>query len=316
MALAAGGTALACLAAVDKVYGLVQRPFLLAVLAYALLCFLLMWSMVRGIPMRPTRLLRPSAYAAFIVLSILTAGLVFAWRVSADPTPLVLKARLDQGDLLLEKGDKDGAHELYRQAYRQFPQSFAVLMRMGAVNYQVSDFDKARKYYTRAVEVAPEGSRWRALNDLGQTFWKLGRPAEAVEYYGLAREAGIPDPELSEWHYRQGWAYFDLHDYDAAIHHYQEVAAAGEKYRAASYYNIACAIAQKIRQSPAAGERKELTRQAVESLRLAWEAASDSPEEIRSLSTGLLGGPQERDPELQPLRGTPEWQVLLRDIAK
>jgi tetratricopeptide (TPR) repeat protein len=312
--LAAAGAACAGLAVADKMYGLVQRPFHLAVLAYALLCFLLGWAVVHGIPMRASRLVRPSFYSACIILTVLTGGLVFAWRVSADPTPVVLQSRLDRGDALLAAGRKDEALLLYREAAQQFPRSFAVLMRMGAANYQVSDFDKARRYYTRAVEVAPVESRWRALNDLGQTYWKLGRPAEAVEYYRLAREAGIPDSELVEWHYRQGWAYFDLRDYDAAIHHYQEVAAAGQTYVAASYYNIACAIAQKVRKSSDPAERRELTREAIDSLEHALEAAKD--EEVRSLSAGLVGPSEQRDPELEPLRGSAEWQELVREVKK
>ncbi|MCC2669541.1 MAG: hypothetical protein K0Q72_2012, partial [Armatimonadetes bacterium] len=245
-ALAASGASFAVLAVMDKVFGLVHRPLHLATLAYALFCSLLIWSWARGIRWKQTRLLRVSAYAALLILNVLTALYVVAWRVSADPTPVVLQAELERGDALLEQGDKDKALILYREASKRYPDSFQVLMRLGAVNYQIGDFERAKKHFSRAVETAPRDSRWRALNDLGQTYWKLHDPEQAIELYEQARQEGIPKSELTEWHYRLGWAYFDARDLDAAIEHYRAVADVGEQYAAASYYNIACALAQQV----------------------------------------------------------------------
>jgi tetratricopeptide (TPR) repeat protein len=297
----------------DKLYGLVHRPLHLATLAYALLLSVLVWAWVRGIHVKPARLLRVSAYAGILILNVLTALYVFAWRVSADPTPVLLQSELERGDDLLEAGDKDGAHLIYRAAGKRFPESFAVAMRLGAVNYQVSDYERAKKYFSQALELAPAGSRWRALNDLGQTYWKLHDPEQAIEHYERARQEGLPDSELVEWHYRLGWAYFDARNLDAAIEHYRAVAEAGKVYAAASYYNIACALAQKVAASKDPGERRALTQEAVRSLRDAWGAIGND-EERQSLRGGLLGGPKERDPELEPLRGTPELNELVADL--
>lgn len=313
LALAASGASLAVLAVMDKVFGLIHHPLHLATLAYAALLSLLGWAWLRGIHIQPARLLRVSAYAAFLILNVLTGLYVFAWRVSADPTPMVLQAELDRGDQMLNAGDKDGAHLLYREAAERFPDSFPVMMRLGAVNYQTSDFERAKKYFSRALDLAPRDSRWRALNDLGQTYWKLQQPEEAIDLYEQARREGLPDSELLEWHYRLGWAYFDARNLDAAIEHYREVAKAGQKYAAASYYNIACALAQKIKQSPAGPARDALVGDAVDSLRHAWSAIN-TPEEQEALRTGLLGSPSQRDPELAPLRGTPELTEFLHDI--
>jgi tetratricopeptide (TPR) repeat protein len=311
-ALAASGASFAVLAVMDKVFGLVHRPLHLATLAYALFCSLLIWSWARGIRWKQTRLLRVSAYAALLILNVLTALYVVAWRVSADPTPVVLQAELERGDALLEQGDKDNALILYREASKRYPDSFQVLMRLGAVNYQIGDFERAKKHFSRAVETAPRDSRWRALNDLGQTYWKLHDPEQAIELYEQARQEGIPKSELTEWHYRLGWAYFDARDLDAAIEHYRAVADVGEQYAAASYYNIACALAQQV--AAASGEkRQELGREAVDNLRHAWSAINTT-EERQALRTGLLGGPEERDPELAPLRGTPELKSFLAEI--
>lgn len=312
-ALAASGAAFAVLAVMDKLFGLVQRPLHLATLAYAILLSLLAWVWVRGIPLKPARLLRMSAYAAVLILNVLTALYVFAWRVSADPTPVVLQTELQRGDELLEAGDKDDAHLIYREAAKRFPGSFAVMMRLGAVNYQVSDYERAKRYFSRAVELAPRESRWRALNDLGQTYWKLRQPEQAIELYEQAKQSGLPSSERVEWHYRLGWAYFDARNLDAAIEHYRAVARAGKQYTAASYYNIACALAQKITLSDDPGERRAMTREAVRSLRDAWGAIT-TEEEQQALRAGLLGGPEERDPELAPLRGSKELSAFLAEI--
>jgi tetratricopeptide (TPR) repeat protein len=311
--LAVLGAVFALLAVMDKLFGLVQHPLHLATLAYASLFAMIAWAVTRGIPVRPSRLVRLSSYAAILILNVLTATYVFAWKVSADPTPLVLQRQLAAGDALLNDGQKLDALIEYRKAYRRFPDSYAVLMRMGAAAYQNDDFESAAKYYQRALELAPADSRWRTLNNLGQSYWKLRQPDEAVEYYRRAEEAGMPKSESVEWHYRLGWAYFDLKDYDAAIEHYRFVGTAGEKYAAASYYNIACALAQKIRATPDPALKRAMTHEAVESLRLAWQAIS-TPEEREELRKGLVGSAEELDPELAPLRSSAEFRTLLQEF--
>lgn len=301
------------LAVLDHVYGFAQRPLHFAAVAYVSFFGLLAWSVARGIHIRLSRPVRPTTYAAFVLLNVLTAAFILAWRVGSDALPYMVRRELQQGDALLAAGDRDGAHLVYREVYRRFPGAYPVLMRMGAVNYQVSDFERARKYYTRALETASPQSRWRALNDLGQTLWKLQRPAEAVELYMRARNEGLPDSESTEWHYRVAWAYFDLHDFQSAVEHYEEVAVRGDAYAAASRYNIACALAQEVKTSRSPAERDRLVAKAIDSLRGAWKATRD-PEDARSLRVGLLGSASERDPELDPLRASPAWRGFLREI--
>lgn len=301
----------AALAVADKVVGIIQQPVVPAALAYASLLVLLAWASFRGGQPAP----RLSRYTALLLLNVLTAAFLFAVRLGADPTPLLLHARLARGDELLERGRKDEAHIVYREAYRQYPRSFTVLMRMGAVSYQVSDFDRARRYYERALELAPPASRWRALNDLGQTYWKLQRPHEAIDLYQQALQSGMPESEITEWHYRMGWASFDARDYAGAIDHYRAVARAGGKYSPASFYNIACAQAQQLAGTQDAVERAILVEEAAANLRQAWESTT-SEEEKTALRSGLLGPPGERDPELAPLRDTAPMRRLLGDLAR
>ena len=315
LALAASGAAFSVLAVVDKIYGVVQRPLHLATVAYALLSALLAWACVRGIQVKPSRLLRLSVYAGFLILNVLTAAYVFAWRVSADPTPVLLKKQLEQGDALLDGGKKDEAHLVYREAGRRFPDSFQVLMRLGAVNYQTGDYPRSQKYFERALNVAPSDSRWRALNDLGQAYWKLEQPEEAIQLYQQARQEGMPEdrPVLVEWHYRLAWAYFDAKDYDAAIEHYEAVAQADEKYVDASYYNAACAQAQKVKRTTDPLVREAVRRDAVANLERAWMATT-SWREMEALREGIMGTPEQRDPELEPLRSAPEFQAFVREL--
>jgi tetratricopeptide (TPR) repeat protein len=313
LALAVAGIICAVLAVVDKLYGLVQHPLLLATIAYACLFLLIGWAFRNGIPVRPSRLVRLSIYAAVLILNVLTAAYVFAWRISADPTPVLLQTRLAEGDRLLNDGRKDEAHLIYKDALRRYPKAYPVLMRMGAVNYQVGDYDRARGFYERAVQAAPPESRWRALNDLGQTYWKLQQPTEAIQLYERARQAGLPPSEVVEWHYRLAWAYFDERDYDAAVEHYMAVAEAGDKYVSASYYNAACALAQKLKRTEDAAERQELAAQAVESLRQAWRSTETEQERV-DLKAGLIGAEDTRDPELEPLRGTGPFAQLAKEL--
>jgi len=314
-ALAASGAAFGLLAFCDRVFGLIHRPLHLATVAYASLAGLLMWACARGVQVHAARRLRLSAYAAGVLLCFLTAGFLFAWRaISADPGPLLLSAQLAAGDAYLARGEKDLAHLAYREAQERYPDSFAVLMRLGAVNYQVADYSRAERFFKRALEVAPSDSRWRALNDLGQTYWKLGRVREAIAHYQAARKAGLPSnrEDLIEWHYRLGWAYFDLRDYDAAIEHYLRVAEYGGKYADASYYNTACAVAQKLKVAGAPAERRALAGEAVGHLREAWRLTDE--DEREAFKASLTGSPDERDPELAPLQGTPELAAFLREL--
>jgi tetratricopeptide (TPR) repeat protein len=312
--LACGGAAFSILAALDKVFGLVQRPLHLATLAYALLALLLIWTFLRGVHLPAARLYRLSVYAAFLILNVLTATYIFAWRVSADPTPLVLQSQLARGDHLLAQGEEDEAHLLYLDAQKRYPNSFAVLMRLGAVNYQIGNHSRAARYFSNAVDVAPGDSRWRALKDLGQTYWKMERPEEAIEMYEAAGKAGMPQSELLEWHYRLAWAYFDARDFDRSLEHYLIVAREGRKYTAASYYNAACAQAQQIILTADPAKQRTLTQDAVENLRRAWRSTT-TPDEVNALREGLIGDDGERDPELEPLRGAPEFEQFIAEIG-
>jgi tetratricopeptide (TPR) repeat protein len=301
------------LAAIDKVYGVVQRPLPLAAGAYLSLCALLVWSTFRP-PTRANARRPANRYMALVVFIALTGIFTFVWRLSADPTPVMLQKELAKGDALMAKGDKDGAYLLYREANKRYPKSHRALWSLGAVNYQLGDFERARKYFNEALELSPPNARWRSLNDLGQTYWKLGQPEEAVEYYHQAREAGLPQTELIEWHYRLAWAYFDLGDYDTAIEQYRIVAEAGQKYAAASFYNIACALAQKLRAARDGEERQFLAEEAVDYLRQAW--AATEPGELEALRAGIIGPAKERDPDLTPLQGTAAFQDFTRDLAE
>jgi tetratricopeptide (TPR) repeat protein len=313
LALAAAGATCAFLAAADKVFGLVQHPLYLATLAYVFLFVLVAWGFIRGIRVRPTRRVRFSVYASVLLLTILTAAYVFAWRVSADPTPVVLQAELARGDALLEAGKKDEAHLAYLEAYKRYPNSFPVLMRMGAVSYRLTDYERARRFFTRAAEAAPSSSVWKAHNDLGQAYWMLKQPQKAIELYRQAREEGLPDSEQVEWHYRMAWAYFDANNYDAAIEQYRAVAQAGQKYSAASFYNMACAQAQKYAVTKDPAVRRALAQDAAANIRSAW-VATTRPQDRRSLEESLMGSPERQDPDLAPLRKSPQLQALLREL--
>ena len=300
--------ALAALGAVsDRYAGFLNRPALLASIAYAALLLFL------GVAARGCSGERRHPFQALLAALLLTAGYIYALRACADPTPIFLRNELAAGDEMLDAGADLDAFLAYRDVYKRHPRSYPVVVRLGAAAYQMGDFDRARKYFAQAVDLAPETARWRALRDLGQAHWKLGEAAEAIRIYLLAGASGLPEAERPEWHYRLGWAYFDLKEYDAAIRHYDAVAGTSHRYAAASHYNIACALAQKTARAGSRAQRDALTLEAVKRLRKAWEAAdaASRPELARGLHDA-----DRLDPELAPLRGSPEFREFLARIDR
>ncbi len=295
----------------DRATGWAGHPQLLLTLTYAALAIAVLMALA-GI--RSARAVSPHrVLPLLLVLAALTAGYVRAVRAGADVTPWVLQGALDRGDALMHAGRTDEAHLVYREAHQRFPRAFPVLMRLGSLNYVLTDFDRARRYYEQGLEVSPPESRWRALNDLAQTYWKLLRPEDAIRRYWEADEAGIPPSDRIDWHYRLAWAYFDAGDYDAAMEHYDVVARSGGRYAASSHYNIACALAQKMKRAPDQTVRLELAESAVDHLRSAWREETD-PTEREALRTGVTGPIGDRDPELFPLRSTAVFRALLTEI--
>jgi tetratricopeptide (TPR) repeat protein len=312
------GAAAVCifLAGVDKALGVFQQPLLFATGAYASLFALLVWALTQGLHLgRPTPR-KVSVFGAILLLNLLTAGYVFAWKkLSSNSTPLVVEQVLDRGDTLYDEGFSDDAYAQYKEALQRSPRSFPALMRMGMVTYHMSDFERARRYFERALEVAPAELRWRALNDLGQTHWKLGDPEEAIALYQQAEKASMPESERIEWHYRLAWAYFDIQNYDAAIEHYRVVAEAGQKYAAAAYYNIACALAKKLVLAADPKTKSDYALEAVGSLRAAMSVTYEKTDRD-ALRGGLIGPPEERDPDLAPLVVYPEYRAFVRALPK
>lgn len=304
------------IAGVDKTFGVFQHPLLFATIAYLALFALLVWALTQGLHLgRPTPR-RLSVVGGILMLNLLTAGYVYAWKqLSVDSTPLMVQRDMDRGDSFYDAGFSDDAYALYKEALRRSPRSFPALMRMGMVTYHMSDFEHARRYFERALEVAPPNLRWRAMNDLGQSLWKLGEPERAIDLYQQADRAGMPESERIEWHYRLAWAYFDVQDFDAAIEHYGVVAEAGEKYAAAAYYNIACALSKKIGRSPDPKRKSEFAREAVDSLQSAMRITVGSGDRA-ALRGGLTGPPEERDPDLAPLGAFPEYRAFVRSLPK
>ena len=317
LALGTIGALAAFCAVLDKLVGVVNRTLPLATLSYTCLCLVVAWCCVWGIRIRHPKPLRISPFAALVSLIFLTAGYIVAWRASADPTPILyqgaIRAILKQGDDLLDAGQKTDAYIQYKDAFRRFPNSYSVLRRLGVAEYQLGDFEHARKHFQQALTVAAPDKQWRILNFLGQTEWKLGNQDAAIGYYDRAEREGMPASERVEWHYRLGWAYFDRGDYQSAIREYESVVHGGDRYVAASYYNIGCAQAQELKQTKDATARSLLIKEAIANLGAALKAIR-TPDERKSLRDGLMGGPRQRDPELAPLRNTEAFHRFLQSV--
>lgn len=326
--LGLAGMVLGLLAAADKLLGLIQMPLHLATGSFLSLMALLVWSCWVGIPPlggsgahtaefipldpadEPAPLTRrTSRFTAVLLLQCLLGMYLLAWKVSADPTPVLVQSELARGDQALNGGDATGALLVYREALERNPRLPAVLVRMGAGSYAAGNYEKARKYYEQAVASGRVGQRTKAYLGLGQSLWMLGQPEEAITAYRAAESEGLPPRKRSEWNYLMGWAHFDLRQYPEAVRHYREVGAAGGEFAAASYYNAACALAQQaVNADPA--ERRLLAEEAAHALDEAWKSLQTT-EDREQLRDGLR-----TDSELDPLRGDRSFRDAVRRLLE
>ena len=304
--------ALVALTAADKAFGLVQQPLYLATAAYGFILVALIWAGLSRLRRRRGL----SIYAVCLFFLMATTGYVFAWKAVADPTPVWLLRELKRADSYIESGNLDVALLGLRELDRRAPHSYGVLSRLGAAYYRQGNFGAAVQNFRAAAAVAPKDLRWRALTDWGQSYWKSGESRRALELYRQAWDLGVPPTEQPLWHYRVASALFDLGEFDQAIPEYEQVVASRSEYAAAALYNIACALAQRQRDSTPLST--ELAAQAVDYLRRAW-ARADNDDDRRALLDGILGGQSQRDPDLDPLRDTlpfRQFAETLRQVAE
>ncbi len=116
-------------------------------------------------------------------------------KPSPRPAPKGPKALLAQARKLLEKGDADGALDLYGRVADEDPENAEALTGRGLCYLDLESYGPAEASFTAALQVDPGGPD--ALLGLAETYRFQGKKTEAISHYEkyLARH---PDGEEAE----------------------------------------------------------------------------------------------------------------------
>ncbi|MBN2244837.1 MAG: tetratricopeptide repeat protein [Candidatus Aminicenantes bacterium] len=142
--------------------------------------------------------------------------------------PDIHQVHLNLGNCYLKKGDWETAEaefnlvldktlENYGDYIKDKATSLRAFAGLGEVYLQKQDFEKAREYLTKALEISPE-DEVTAYN-VGQLFFSNQRPDDAIKFYKLAVQikADWPKPYL-----RLGYAYLNKSDFDHALENFNK----------------------------------------------------------------------------------------------
>lgn len=97
---------------------------------------------------------------------------------AADPLDLVKQARK-----LNSEGDQDAALALYRQALERAPDLFDAHLGAGVALDLQGNYKEARQHFTKAIELAPDGSKNLALTAMGISHAFEGNAKNSSTFY-------------------------------------------------------------------------------------------------------------------------------------
>ena len=104
---------------------------------------------------------------------------------------------------------------------------------LGVAWYERGDYDKAIKYYTRAVELDPDFVE--AYNNLGVSYAKQGNYGQAIDCY---KKAAKKDFDYATPFVNIGVAFYRLGYLEKAIKYFEKAIAADPKYERAYSYKV------------------------------------------------------------------------------
>jgi tetratricopeptide (TPR) repeat protein len=113
---------------------------------------------------------------------------------------------------LQQRGDLDGAENIYRAILKQYPKHFQTLLNLGTVLLYAERMEESARFLRKALKQAPDSALAHSL--LAWAHALLGRYEEALQG---ARRATALDPELPEAHATLAQRLADLGRYDEAI---------------------------------------------------------------------------------------------------
>lgn len=122
----------------------------------------------------------------------------------------------NDASILKERGDFDGAEELYLKAIELDPNYCDAMDNMGQLLRQQNNIDEAIKWYTKSLEIMPENTV--ALQNLAVAYQLQGATEKAIEQYEKLVEVA---PENPEGHFGLGNIYYYLKQPEKAIPYFE-----------------------------------------------------------------------------------------------
>jgi tetratricopeptide (TPR) repeat protein len=128
------------------------------------------------------------------VLAFGGLGVVIAAAAqNVDPADLVKQARQ-----LNDDGKQDAALALYRQALERSPDLFDAHLGAGIALDLKGSYKEAREHFDKAIRVAPEAARNRALTNMGVSYAFEGNAKNASTFYRQVFDRQMAAGELAD----------------------------------------------------------------------------------------------------------------------
>jgi tetratricopeptide (TPR) repeat protein len=159
---------------------------------------------------------------ARVVAAVIAAACVAAAPMAAgqdDPAELIKRART-----LSVANDQDTAVPLFERALVLAPDSFDGHLGLGIALDERGEYARAQQHLQRAIELAPDGARERAITALAVSYAFDGRPDESATFYQRlidSQVASLNPHGAAETANSIGRVYLESGDADAAERWYR-----------------------------------------------------------------------------------------------
>src|SRR5262249_23627087 len=134
----------------------------------------------------------PILLATFAVVTCLGQAARAPAAASSDDVQALVK----QGQKLNNEGKQDEALKLYRQALQQSPNSYEAHLESGVALDLKGDYVAAREHLKKAIDVAPEDQKNRAMRVMAFSYAFENNASEAEKYEKQVFDALTAKPDF------------------------------------------------------------------------------------------------------------------------